>query len=367
MNVEKATKHNYGIDVLRIISMFSIVGLHVLGQGGVLFNMQLGTLNSCILQILYVFFICSVDTFAMITGYLYANKEKVKSRNVIDLFFTVAFYCVVITLIVYILVPEIFDRKWVVISALFPPIVDKYWYIVCYFLVFFFIPYLNKLIAVLEKRNFQVLLGILLLFLSLVTTFGYKDYFRTDSGYSPWWLIVCYLIGAYIKMYGLPKFLLQKQKLLLVCNILTVYVGWNILEWLNRAFLGINIETRLFLRYTSPFTVLSAVLLLSIMIEAGERLENVRFKKIIGVLSKSAFGVYIIHSHILIFDYFMAGRFAFILELSPIMSFIAVILSCCGIYSVCTIVDVVRQNIFKTKGVSNFINKLGERIDRVLL
>ena len=38
-------ERNYGIDFLRIISMFMIVILHILGNGGILASVQIGSSN----------------------------------------------------------------------------------------------------------------------------------------------------------------------------------------------------------------------------------------------------------------------------------------------------------------------------------
>ena len=43
-----STKRNYGIDILKILSMFMVVVLHVLGQGGVLKHALDLTLNDTV-------------------------------------------------------------------------------------------------------------------------------------------------------------------------------------------------------------------------------------------------------------------------------------------------------------------------------
>ena len=40
------TKRNYGIDLLRIICMLMIIGLHILGHGGVLTNTEAFSVNN---------------------------------------------------------------------------------------------------------------------------------------------------------------------------------------------------------------------------------------------------------------------------------------------------------------------------------
>lgn len=137
---------NYGLDILRIISMMGIVGLHVLGNGGVLANVKINTLNYMVSYFIEILLYASVNVFAMLTGYLCCDRAKIKSKSVIDLIFTTIIYCLIITGIFYAF--NLYDIRSSgiknLIVSLFPPIKGWYWYINSYILVFFMIPYMNK-------------------------------------------------------------------------------------------------------------------------------------------------------------------------------------------------------------------------------
>ena len=57
---------NKGIDFLRLVLMFMICVLHVLGHGGVLKASKIGSVQSNLFWFLEIFSICAVDAFALI-------------------------------------------------------------------------------------------------------------------------------------------------------------------------------------------------------------------------------------------------------------------------------------------------------------
>ena len=75
---------NYGIDLIRIISMYMIVILHVLGQGGILWNLEKLSFRYNISWLLEIFCYCSVTCYALITGYV-MNNGKFKYKKIINL------------------------------------------------------------------------------------------------------------------------------------------------------------------------------------------------------------------------------------------------------------------------------------------
>ena len=63
-------ERNAGIDLLRIVSMFFVVVLHSLGQGGILFNTAVGSSQYKVAWLLEIFAYGAVDIFALISGYV---------------------------------------------------------------------------------------------------------------------------------------------------------------------------------------------------------------------------------------------------------------------------------------------------------
>ena len=71
-------ERNYGIDLLRIISMLAIVLLHVLGHGGVLDTIgnRFGT-DYAVAWILEFIAYPAVNVFVLISGFVGYRNEKI--------------------------------------------------------------------------------------------------------------------------------------------------------------------------------------------------------------------------------------------------------------------------------------------------
>ena len=87
---------NYGIDLLRLVSMLMVVTLHTLGHGGVL-NMAAEraasgrVTNYAIAWLFEILAYGAVNIFVMITGYAYA-KSKYKFSGLFVMWLQVFFY-----------------------------------------------------------------------------------------------------------------------------------------------------------------------------------------------------------------------------------------------------------------------------------
>ena len=94
--VDKNNARNYGIDLLRIVSMFLVCLIHVLGHGGVLGATSRLSAEYEIAWFLGICAFCAINCFAMISGYVGFNK-KFKFSNLVNLWLQVVFYSVLIT------------------------------------------------------------------------------------------------------------------------------------------------------------------------------------------------------------------------------------------------------------------------------
>ena len=92
-------QRNYGVDLLRIVSMFMIVMLHFLGHGGLLSSVEEGTANYRAAWFLETIAYSGVATFASISGYVGWNpmkQEKNRALGFIQLWMQVVFYSLII-------------------------------------------------------------------------------------------------------------------------------------------------------------------------------------------------------------------------------------------------------------------------------
>jgi surface polysaccharide O-acyltransferase-like enzyme len=82
---------NFGIDLLRFLSMLSVVFLHVLGHGGIL-KSDLSPANFSMVWFIEILAYPAVNCFVLISGYIGYKEEKIfpKIKNLLTLAFTVA-------------------------------------------------------------------------------------------------------------------------------------------------------------------------------------------------------------------------------------------------------------------------------------
>ena len=136
-----AKHRNYGIDLLRIMSMIMVVMLHVLLHGGILKNAPIFSLNYEVAWLFNILCVCAVDCFAIVSGYVMCNS-RVKFRNLFSLWFQVFFYSFLITFGF-----KIFTDFPVGLGnlfySLFPVMFNQYWYFTAYFGMFLFLPFVN--------------------------------------------------------------------------------------------------------------------------------------------------------------------------------------------------------------------------------
>lgn len=351
-------ERNYGIDLLRMIAMFMVVILHVLGQGGILNTVSSLSLNYEIAWFLEISAYCAVNCYALISGYVGINS-KFKFTNIIILWLQVVFYTLGITIIFAVLNPGTVGIKEI-IKAIFPVMTGQYWYFTAYFCLFFFIPIFNEAINNLTKSKLKYLLIGMILIFSILPTIFRRDIFGTSGGYSGLWLMVLYILGAYIKKYGFMK--KCSAKLLAVLYAVCILFTWGakyILEYFTLTYLGEMKGGGLLVSYTSPTILLSAIALLILFskIHFGNNV-----KKIISIFSPVAFGVYLIHDQPLFCQYIMANRFIKYASLSGVVLFFAVLFTAFGIYFVCSLIDMIRNKIFKILKIKQKVLSIENKI-----
>ena len=198
MNLEKKD-YNYGVDILKILATAMIIIMHILLQGGVIRGSVPGTANYYLSWILEGICFGGVNLYALGTGFLNA-KKNIKISSFIKRWFQVFFYVAFFTLLFRLLMPGVVSLKsWVEVFV--PILSNQYWYFTQYFVLFLLMPFLNKLMASLNEREFKKLVCVIILVFSFIPTIRQYDIFYTANGYSALWLMAMYLVGGYFAYY----------------------------------------------------------------------------------------------------------------------------------------------------------------------
>lgn len=212
---EKKHEKNYGIEWLRILSMYMVAVLHTLGQGGILGSFKQGDLSFSIAWFLETAAFGAVDCFALISGYV-GYHSHFRYKKGLRLWFQTFFYTIGITILFAIFMPEAVTKdQW--IAAFFPIMKKQYWYMTAYAGLFILIPILNRAIVNLSGRELlKICIAIFVVF-SLIPTLLNETVFGLGGGYSAIWLLLLYICGGFWGKYHeiclthLPDFLFSSS------------------------------------------------------------------------------------------------------------------------------------------------------------
>ena len=350
-------ERNYGIDFLRILSMFMVVTLHVLGQGGILKN-AVG-INYWVAWLMEITCFCAVNCFAIISGYVMCGSS-VKYSRLIELWFQTVFYSVSITAIYFILRPDAITLK-TTLRAIFPVSHKHYWYISAYFGLYLLIPLVNAAIKNIRRKTLEFfLIATFIIMIILPTALG-GDPYILNGGYSVIWLLLLYILGAYIKMYDITSLVKRRTALITFvgCVFVTIFskfilekIGGSINKLITPSFL---------INYTSPTIILTGI---SLFIFFAKTKFPTKINKLISVLAPASLGVYIIHNCAPIWSYFIKDFSKGFVKYNFLVLPILVIASALAIYIICSIIDLARIYIFKKLKVYDFCVKLETKLTK---
>lgn len=349
-------KRNYNVDLFRIIAAFLVTVLHVLGKGGILKSTSPTETNYWIAWFLEICAYCAVNCFALISGYLMVNKT-VKVKNIIGLWFQVLFYSLLFTSLFFAFLPESRSIKNLVVAVM--PILGKqWWYVSSYFALCFFIPFLNKAINNISQQTYKKILLLILFVICCIDCVLPIDAFTLNNGYSAIWLMIVYLFGAYIRKYNIcEKITAFKCIVGFFAMIVLTFVSKITIWFFTKRVFGQAKFEDTFISYISITILLSAIFLFLFCLKI--KINNLA-SKVIYFVSPAALGVYLIHTHPLVFNFLINNAFVSFATKSPIAMIICVILASLAIFVLCTIIELLRIEIFKLIKVS----KLSEFIAR---
>lgn len=298
----KTQERNYGIDLLRIVSMLMVVILHLLGKGDVLGSGGGVSFRYASAWMFEAAAHCAVNCYALISGYV-GVQAKYRYTNFAMLWLHGFFYSVLLTVPFLIFKPET-RSLWTLVSAVLPIFRGQWWYLTAYAFLFLLMPMLNFVVRNVPKKQFRAVLTVVFaaVFVSnVLSSFNAAD-FGLDDGYSALWLALLYLLGGYIREYD-PFSDVSSKKLVLL------YAGAVLLTWglkigveffLPNGISGHAIPHSFLYSYLSSTVVLSAVALLTLFSRMRIRGGAVRS---IGFFAPLSFGVYLIHEHPLFREY----------------------------------------------------------------
>lgn len=355
-----------GIELLRIIAMFMVIGVH-LWLYGKYFDVagEVGGIVYYSAFILKTFFRSAVNIFILITGFFTVRSKfdlKKSYGKVAKTYLAIFFYSVALSILTlclggdYQVVGGTYVPTSQIVVRMFLPLTSQYWYFLTdYILLLLVVPFVNIALNGITKKQYQVLLAVTSFIMSVwlllaninptgnfMREYGYEGIYAGKNLFS---FIYIYIIGGYIGLHC-NNHKRPKVIYLLLC---LVCLGINCGLY---AYLPMSFEyTKAAMQYANPFVILVAVFLFMFF-------KDLHFKsKFINILGSTTIGIYAISEFKFVREWlwniFDFNKF----DCTNIFKNAIMILgSMIIIFLVCSIIELLRQLLFN--GVEKGISKL---------
>ncbi len=344
---------NYGIDLLRIVSMLLVPTLHVLSHGGVLAALVPGSTNEKLVWAIRIAAYCAVNCYALISGYVGLTSRH-RYAGVVMLHLQVLFYTFLITWGIGMIREDVLSSK-AYLNAAFPVLSGQYWFYTAYVCVSLLAPFLNGIVERLDGKGAVRLCATIGVLFTVLPTFFQRDLFSAGNGYSAIWLMMLYIVGACVRKFdiGSGKYWWAYLGGYAACVLVTWVFKMYTIDIPTETWFAKSSEGALFISYVSPTIALAAVCLLLFF-------KNLRFPRfvnaIIGFFAPAAFGVYLLHDNLLVRKVFIKDHFAFLATESPLYMLLKLAAVVVGIWLIGSLVDRVRIALFRLLHIKSLLD-----------
>lgn len=349
---ESYKERNTSIELLRIIAMIMIILHHYTVYSGVMkYGTNLNVVISCFFRVGGKI---GVNIFLLISGY-FLIYSKFSFKKFIKLVLQTIFYSIFITIIaISFFGKDLSNNDF--IKVLLPICSNTYWFISTYCILYILSPFLNKFILGLAINQYNKLLIVLFIILSVIPSVLSNYYYDINQmGNNLILFIYIYLIGAYIRIY--------KEKIKIKKSSLKYYFIFS--------YMSIAVLMYFLILQKSKFTIVSEANYLLILICSVSLflifLDLKLYSVIINNISRTMFGIYLLHDHFLARSIIWKNIFKSQNFYKLNYMVLHMIVSCLIIFLFGVIIDYLRirlleDNIFKYKK----IDILAEKVDKLM-
>ena len=289
------------IEALRILAMFMVIVLHYLDKGGLLTSTtETFTTHSYVAWLLESFAIVATNVYVLITGYFMCNSSFKVSR-VVKIICQVLWYSILIP-VVFVLVGAVDLGSfglYEILQVVFPVHMYQYWFVTGYVVLLLLAPFLNAGIRQLSQKQLLLAAGFLVAYEALPKSVLPVSFVTDKAGYDILWMVCLYLIGAYIRNYGIPFFSnLKKSLLSYVAGVLLIFaslIAMRAVYFKLDAF-GDNINFAY--DYNHILCIFASVALFYTFLHI--RLSEGKISNAVVAVAPYTFGVYLLHEHLFI-------------------------------------------------------------------
>lgn len=183
-------------ELLRVFAMFMITAYHYTLWGVSVWPENIG--NRIFLELWSMLGTVGVNLFVLISGYfgIYScfKVKKIIKLEVQTLFFSIlCMLCLARGNLIQLSITDI-------IKNMFPNVFNQWWFITAYIVLYLLSPYINRLLLLLNKREFLSLIFLILIMWCVIPSLSLQ--ISSAFNWSPQiWMISMYVMGAYIRRF----------------------------------------------------------------------------------------------------------------------------------------------------------------------
>ena len=361
--MEKKDGYMPGVDLAKLLVMYFIIAAHLIGYG---LHPASGAEPSLFQKSLFGFLyanFATMNVFAIATGYLCINSSGRYSR-LLPLWLQMVFTGLVMSL--FLKTTGLAEISLSELSTTFRPVSNNsWWYMTAYFPLALLIPYLNVGLRQMPRRAIEITLVLTLgivCTLDFCTTLGCAPVMR---GYSFFWLLLLYVLGAYLRLYEPLRGLSPKRCLagILVFSALSGVLPAVLSA--SKVPLLAKIGSQFhFFDLTAPAILAIGVLLFTLC--CNLRITSPRAIRIVRALAPATLGVYLIHVQPFFWHRVFLPEIAKITVpstwLYPVFCFGLAGL----VFTVCLALDLLRVRLFRLLRVSELSERLCARVESLV-
>lgn len=295
--------------------------------------------------------------FALISGYVGVGRRH-RYRSLVGYWLQMVFVTVSLTaLFSMIYGQDYFTFKRVFLTMVFPITCHANWYMTSYFMLFIFMPLLDQGILSLSKVQYRnVILGAIGL-ISLARFVSLADPFKVNSGFSFFWLMILYVIGAYFKLH--PVSIKKRWCAVGMLASLLVTYGVSFLFRKNVVLTNLYHGNPFLGGYVSPFILAFAIFAL-LLISQYETLPDGLWR-VVHFLAPTCLGVFLWHINEFSMSVLRTLGRLFNHSDGVVYSLVLYCTLSLGIFFVFSVVEHGRMLLFRVLGIERWVKGVGKQ------
>lgn len=319
---------NSNIELLRIIAMLMILGLHVnflaIGQPNTE-EIVSSPIQSFIRLFAEYTCIVGVNVFVLISGWFGINY---KPKGIVQFLFQSLFFSLII-FIPFAIAGEVEVNRLNIMSS-FLLYKNAYWFVWAYLVLYIMAPMLNAFIEKSDKQTLKRLLILFFVIQTIASIFTNVGFYK--AGYDPLSFIGLYLLARYFRLYRESTDKYTYLFVFVICVLL------NTLACFTPPFFGISngLMVGITWMYTNPLNIIGALSLLLFFTKLEFKSRTVNY------IATSCFAVYLLHMHFCLSGYYVDTAKELYDKFSGISYFAAIIALFVAVFLVSIALDRIR-------------------------